>query len=354
MPITDSVSNVYMNNMYVTGGNANNNYASGVSQTPSLTNLGNALPTANNSNNLTNSFSQMLSGMMAGNTANMASGIGDFSGLGGSGDTSSALSGLMGMGSGSSMDSMSGSSESNIMMMMVLLLLAQQNNNGQNNNLLNSLNGNNAATMGYNNANASAQTYANMASQGIPTNSASVANAAITSNVGQRSADLYRAVINQFNVESNQRYAVNKQGIGDTYCNIFAWDVTRAMGAEVPHYIDSATGAPVSSGAGGAKELNANQVNNWLNSTGRAFGWTKVSAEEAQYYANMGMPSITSWKNSAGHGHLQVVSPSVDGQYDPSRGVAIAQAGRQVKNYDYITSVYGASTLPHVEYFVHV
>jgi hypothetical protein len=126
------------------------------------------------------------------------------------------------------------------------------------------------------------------------------------------------------------------------------------MGAEVPHYIDNATGAPVSSAGSNTTELNANQVNDWLNTYGSAYGWTKVSAEEAQYYANMGMPSVTSWKNPSGHGHLQVVSPSLDGAYNPEKGVAIAQAGRQLKNYDYITSVYGNGTLANVEYFVHV
>lgn len=188
----------------------------------------------------------------------------------------------------------------------------------------------------------------------VPSKSWLPSNPSLVSHVGERSADAYRAVISQFNVESSERYRVNKMGINDTYCNIFAWDVTRAMGAEIPHYINPATGEPVQAGAANAKELNANDMNNWLNTIGKAYGWVKVSAEEAQYYANQGMPAVTSWKNPNGHGHMQVVSPSADGRYDPSRGVAIAQAGRHLYNYNYITAVYGSRTLPNVEYFVHI
>ncbi len=365
MPINDAVNNVYMSNMHVTGGNANTNYvpSSGAlmgTQGMYGNNLGTANKTAGSQNGLNNSFSQMLSGMMTMNTAGLSTtGIGDFSNLGGSGGSySSGLSGLMGMGGGT--DILGGGSDNSMMMMMLMLVLAQQqgnnNNSNQNNSMLNNMYGANQNAYGAYGTQMAAcahNAYSAAAGQGIPTNSWVASNPSITSNIGQRSADIYRAVINQFNVETNQRYAVNKQGQGDTYCNIFLWDVTRAMGAEIPHFTDAA-GRPVSSGAGGAKELDANQINTWLNTNGQTYGWTRVSAEEAQYYANMGMPAVTSWKNPSGHGHVQVVSPSVDGRYDPTRGVAISQAGSKLKNYDYITSIYGAGTLPQVEYFVHI
>ncbi len=189
---------------------------------------------------------------------------------------------------------------------------------------------------------------------GIPENAWEVANAPLTNNVGQRDPDTYRAVMNQFNVESNPRYTVNKNGIGDTYCNIYVWDVTRAMGAEIPHYLTSA-GEPVSTGGAGITETNANMVNDWLNTYGPKYGWKQVSAEEAQQYANQGMPAITSWKNPSGHGHLQMVSPSADGGYDTVNGVAISQAGRLLINDGHIVDSYGnSSTLSQVEYFVHI
>ena len=61
--------------------------------------------------------------------------------------------------------------------------------------------------------------------------------ASITSSAGSRSAAQYRKVIDQFNVESNKRYTPGE----NTYCNIFIWDVTRAMNAEIPHYINAET-----------------------------------------------------------------------------------------------------------------
>jgi hypothetical protein len=187
----------------------------------------------------------------------------------------------------------------------------------------------------------------------VPSASWQPSNPSMVNHVGERSADAYRAVISQFNVESSERYRVNKMGQNDTYCNIFLWDVTRAMGAEIPHYVNAA-GEPVQAGTANAKEMNANDINSWLNTTGKTYGWVKVSPEEAQYYANQGMPAVTSWKNPSGHGHVQVVSPSADGQYNASRGVAIAQAGRKLYDYNYITAVYGSKTLPNVEYFVHI
>ncbi len=178
---------------------------------------------------------------------------------------------------------------------------------------------------------------------------------AIVSVPGNRNPSLYRQVLDQFNVESNKRYAVNKNGKNDTYCNIYLWDVTKAMGAEIPHYTNPNTGEPMHPPNNkGAISMNANRINDWLNKHGTTYGWKKVSAEEAQKYANMGMPAVTSWKNPSGHGHVQMVAPSKNGTYDPVKGVAIAQAGRSLINDGHINQVYGSNTLKKVEYFVHV
>lgn len=345
MPITDPVSSVYMNNMYVTGGNS---AVTGMNNASSLANATQA-NTSSSSSALTSSFTDLLSSMM---TMNAASSIGSFADSSSGGD----YMGLMGGGSSSMLGGMGGSSESSMLMVLLLYMLVQQNsknNSGSSDSVLNALTGNttNTAAQTCNHTNNSY--VASGGTQGIPTQSWVVANPPLTNTAGNRSTAAYRAVIDQFNVENNARYTVNKNGTGDTYCNVFAWDVTRAMGAEIPHYVN-ANGVPQTAGGSGIEELNANQVNNWLNTYGPQYGWVKVSAEEAQFYANNGMPAVTSWKNPSGHGHLQVVSPSQDGQYNSARGVAIAQAGRQLKNYDYIDSVYGSGTLPKVEYFVHV
>src|SRR5687767_1228481 len=57
------------------------------------------------------------------------------------------------------------------------------------------------------------------------TNAAYPASPPVRGNPASRNAATYDNVINQFAVGNNPRYA---QRNGNTYCNIFAWDVTRA------------------------------------------------------------------------------------------------------------------------------
>jgi len=187
-----------------------------------------------------------------------------------------------------------------------------------------------------------------------PVAASKAATPAVVSTVSDRSAELYRSVIDQFNVETNARYAVNKKGEGDTYCNIFMWDVTRAMGAEIPHYVDPDTLEPrYYPDVEGATEMSANDIYDWLGKVGEKYGWYQVTAEQAQALANQGHPVITARRNDSGHGHVQVVCPSEDGTYDAERGVTIAQAGRNLLNYAYITRIYGSSTLDEVVYYAH-
>ena len=173
---------------------------------------------------------------------------------------------------------------------------------------------------------------------------------AITSDVYNRDNDLYRAVIDQFDVENSERYSTEK---GSTYCNIFVWDVTSAMGAEIPHYYNAETGNPMTYSDAGANEMTANAMYKWLHQYGEQHGWFEVSAEEAQTLANDGHPVVTALYKSSGHGHVQVVCPSKDGEYNEELGVTIAQAGRNLHNYCYITDIYNAS-LSRVSYFAHV
>ncbi|NPV90054.1 MAG: hypothetical protein HPY50_04670 [Firmicutes bacterium] len=59
-----------------------------------------------------------------------------------------------------------------------------------------------------------------------------------TSDENLRSPYAYDMIIDQFKVADNPRY---KRRNGNTYCNIFAWDVTNAMGAEIPYWVDATT-----------------------------------------------------------------------------------------------------------------
>jgi len=173
---------------------------------------------------------------------------------------------------------------------------------------------------------------------------------AITSDIHNRSPQLYRAVVDQFNVETAERYRPFRNG--NTFCNIFVWDVTRAMGAEIPHYTDPVTGDPMFyPDVRGARSMGAIATCQWLSTHGERFGWREVDAQTAQMHANQGRPAITS---AGSIGHVQMVVPSSSGGFDPNRGVTIAQAGRINSNYMHISGIYSSATLANrVRYWVH-
>lgn len=150
---------------------------------------------------------------------------------------------------------------------------------------------------------------------------------AVSNQPGQRSVAVYENVLNQFAVEHNPRYVPrdsNGDGKIDTFCNIFVWDATKAMEAEIPHWV-SPDGSPTAVGAKGAHELNANGVARWLNSHGADYGWREVTAEEVQAAANEGKPAVVAWDSqSKSAGHVAMVRP---GTYSDTTGPAIAQSG---------------------------
>jgi len=181
-------------------------------------------------------------------------------------------------------------------------------------------------------------------------------NPQICGRPGERSAERLDQVLDQFAVESAERYRAHRRTGSDTYCNIYVWDATSALGCEIPHYVDAATGAPRSyPDVAGAVELGANSLHDWLVSSGQTYGWREVSAAEAQALADQGYPAVTAWRNPnpARAGHVQMVRPSREGGYDPARGVAVAQAGARNSRYTYTSDVFGADALRAVRYFVH-
>lgn len=105
---------------------------------------------------------------------------------------------------------------------------------------------------------------------------------AVTSCPSCRSPDALDEVIDQFSVETNPRYApedVTGDGRDETWCNLFAWDVTRALCAELPHWWRG-------------RELTANGLYDWLLQYGRHFGWGEGRAVEALAAANAGRPAV--------------------------------------------------------------
>ena len=177
---------------------------------------------------------------------------------------------------------------------------------------------------------------------------------------GERTPEAYNLLIDQFMVETNPRY---KPRNGATFCNIYAWDVSVAMGVELPRFVEineignleDATGKAIGRNLGSgyilyqdvananATELDANRLATWLDAQGANYGWREISAEEAQRRANQGYMTISVVKEPGGIGHVQVVRPTPDGSdYDPSKGVYISQAGGSsaIKNGVYFLEHY--------------
>lgn len=128
----------------------------------------------------------------------------------------------------------------------------------------------------------------------------------------------YDKVINLFAVEVNPRYAPRDY---DIYCNIFVWDVTRAMGAEIPHLVGE-NGEPVSTYQG--TRLSASGMNLWLKSHGPQYGWREVSAAEVQHLANLGHPAVASIYNAT------VIDPCDPWHTEPVGHISIVRPGEIV------------------------
>lgn len=146
------------------------------------------------------------------------------------------------------------------------------------------------------------------------------ASPVICSAPGERNPTSYEAILAQFDVEHNPRYVPRD---GKTYCNIFAWDVTRAMGAELPHWVDP-LGRPTTCDDPSGQRMNCNAISEWLHSVGHSYGWTQTDEEGAVRAAALGHPTVAIWRNPSGNGHVAMVRPDGMGLSGPF----CAQAGK--------------------------
>lgn len=167
---------------------------------------------------------------------------------------------------------------------------------------------------------------------------------------GERSAEQARKVIAQFKVAKNPRYTprdLNKDGKQDTFCNIFTWDYSRAMGCEIPHWV-GANGAITAVGMG--KELNANATVDWIREYGSVYGWRKITENEAREAAGRGYPTVVLWQHHGGIGHVAVVYPS------PKLNdvTLIAQAGSKNFEGEMLKKGFGRLTEPALEFWTHL
>lgn len=169
----------------------------------------------------------------------------------------------------------------------------------------------------------------------VSTNRASLIYPPLTGTATNRSAELLEQVISQLAVGHNPRYL---PGNGFTYCNIFVWDVTRALDCPIPHWITS-SGTIAAPGAPGAFEININGGCDWMVKYGVPdHGWRKIDAATAQAYANQGKVAVALWKNPThGHGHTAMVRPGTL----TARGPATAQAGSTNFNDGHLADGFG-------------
>lgn len=90
---------------------------------------------------------------------------------------------------------------------------------------------------------------------------------------GKRNRTLYENVLRQFALATNPRY--DDDAPGKTRGHIYVWDVSRAMGCEIPHFV-------------GAKELTLAQTCDWVRHEGPMRGWKRVIDVEIYERANAG------------------------------------------------------------------
>lgn len=167
----------------------------------------------------------------------------------------------------------------------------------------------------------------------------------VTNAGGKRSAASYNDVMKQFDVENNSRYT---PGDGKTWCNIYAWDVTKAMGCEIPHYVNSDSGAPMSqqealANPGTYLEQNCDRHYDWLAEHGTQYGWREITADQAVQSAALGKPAV-----AVTRGHIAMIAPNNAGD----EGVHISQAGASNKNYIPISNGFGSQT-GGLKYYAH-
>jgi hypothetical protein len=153
----------------------------------------------------------------------------------------------------------------------------------------------------------------------------------ITGGTTYRSATVLEQVVDQFEVDTHGRYAprdVTGDGKKETFCNVFAADVSRGLACPIPRD-------------------RANAQAEWLEGPhGQAHGWRPASRDEAISRSTLGLPVLATWHSTnGGPGHIAVVIP-----HRGSVEVQIAQAGGSCFSRGGLSRGFGS--LP-VRFFTH-
>lgn len=136
-------------------------------------------------------------------------------------------------------------------------------------------------------------------------------------------------VVTQSGVATSLRYRPFKlpNGRWRTWCNIAAWDWSRALGCEIPHWLRRTTPKTLPDGRTTMwDELDGIGIVDWLRNEGPKHGWRKVTEAEAVRRVNAGFPTFVVWrpvspKGAGMAGHIAMFVP------DKSGRTRIAQAG---------------------------
>lgn len=145
------------------------------------------------------------------------------------------------------------------------------------------------------------------------------------SNAGGMGNVAYNQMIDNLNVANNSRYARRN---GETFCNLFVYDMAVNYGATLPLYVTDGKG---NTNDHITRWLDANLMKDWLDNRlnvpgvytqGGANGWVKVDANTAAQAANNGQLAIV-----AGAGHMAVVRSGNSPHIKSPNDVLIAQAG---------------------------
>jgi hypothetical protein len=155
--------------------------------------------------------------------------------------------------------------------------------------------------------------------------------APVQSREGKRSRDLLDQVIRQFAVATNPRYS--EDGPGRPRAHIFVWDVSRAMGCEVPHFV-------------GAKELTLAQTCDWLRHEGPMRGWRRVAEYEVLNTVEQGQLVVAMPKD------IKVKLMAVVAPQEPPEDMKPRLTGACLKRGVGLTPMEAFGVRP-VEFFTH-
>lgn len=146
----------------------------------------------------------------------------------------------------------------------------------------------------------------------------------------QRSPAAYAAAIDQFAVATNARYFPDEGNISRAH--LFVWDVSRAMGCEIPHFIRG-------------RQQTLEQTCLWLREKSSAAGWVRVALARGLEHAKSGGPTVVVPRDTK-LSMIGVLRPNTD----PSGKPLIAAAGRRRGG---TLSLIDAIGVPFVDCFVH-